>query len=85
MYLSFWMFLNPEGMDYIYEMKKRQVKVGLIMGLDDPQNNMYRSVNVLKHPLPLHYKEQFEVKDYAIVEGTEPKSSPFIVKASKLI
>jgi hypothetical protein len=72
-------------MDYIYKMKKRQVKVGLIMGLDDPQNNMYKSVKVLKHPLPLHYKNQFNLTDYAIVEGTEPISSPFIIKATNLI
>lgn len=72
-------------MDYIYKMKKRQVKVGLIMGIEDPQNNLYRSVNVLKHPLPLHYKDQLTITDYAIVEGTEPKSSPFITKANKLI
>lgn len=66
-------------------MEKREVKVGQIMGVDDPQNNMYKSVKVLKHPLPHHYKEQFILNDYVIVEGTEPKSSPFIIKASKLI
>jgi hypothetical protein len=65
-------------------MKRRNVERGLVMDLEDPRNAGYLKVKVLKYPLPIHYQGFLEIKKHAIVEGMDPKSSPFITKIENL-
>lgn len=67
-------------------MEFQEIKVGMILKIEDPKNNAFGDVKITKHPLPAHYKRTHEaLENFAIVENFGQFTSPFIVEIEKLI